>query len=467
MQNFSSFQLPSKLLEALTRIQFLQPTPIQAQVIPLALNGQDVIGIAQTGTGKTGAFGIPLITHLLKNEQARAMVVVPTRELALQVMIMLRSMLGKPDRRLQTAVLIGGDPIVKQFRQLKASPRLIVGTPGRINDHLERRSLRCDAVDFLVLDEADRMLDMGFSPQIDAILKHVPKQRQTLLFSATMPKQIGLMCKNYMNDPVQVSLAEVAKPAENIKQEVVFVSEQEKYRQLMEQLSQRDGSIIIFVKTKILADKMAKQLQQAEYGADALHGDLRHHKRAKVIRAFRDQQYRILVATDIAARGLDIDHVRHVINYDLPQCPEDYIHRIGRTARAGAHGEALCFIAPHDRAKWRAIARMMNPNAPEHDEPSFKSKAGSKSRFKPKFKPKFKAQDKSSSFKKSWGKSSTSSENSQSVSRTDRTDRADRTDHKQSQNQSQRQHSGQRQHSRQHDHQGGSFAKRRTHRAHA
>jgi ATP-dependent RNA helicase DeaD len=371
MENFLSFGLPDLLINSLAQLQFVTPTPIQAQVIPLALEGKDILGSAQTGTGKTGAFGIPLITHLLRNPQARALVIVPTRELAIQVTKMLESMLGRKDHNIRSALLIGGEAIFKQFKQLQANPRLIVGTPGRINDHLGRRSLKLNEVNFLVLDEADRMLDMGFTPQIDQILEFVPKTRQTLLFSATMPRNILIMSEKYLNKPERISVSAASAPAENLKQDVLYVSEEEKYGQLTSQLETREGSIIIFVKTKLGADRIAKRLRQEKHSADAIHGDLRHHKRERVIKGFRDSKYRILVATDIAARGLDIAHVKHVINYDLPQCPEDYIHRVGRTARAGAEGSALCLIAPADRGKWRAITRLIDPNAaPERDSGS-------------------------------------------------------------------------------------------------
>ncbi len=363
MHNFLSFGLPEVVINSLNRIEFITPTPIQAQVIPVALEGKDILGTAQTGTGKTGAFGIPLITHLLKNPQARALVIVPTRELAVQVTKMLELMLGRHST-IRTALLIGGEAIFRQFKQLQANPRLVIGTPGRINDHLSRRSLKLNEVDFLVLDEADRMLDMGFAPQIDQIIQFIPKTRQTLLFSATMPKNILMMSEKYLQSPERISLGEATAPAENLKQDIMYVTEAEKYDKLIGQLEVREGSIIIFVKTKMGADRIAKRLRQEKHSADAIHGDLRHQKRERVIKGFRDCKYRILVATDIAARGLDIAHVKHVINYDLPQCPEDYIHRVGRTARAGAEGSALCLIAPADKGKWRAIIRLMDPNAP-------------------------------------------------------------------------------------------------------
>lgn len=362
MENFLSLGLPEPLLHALAQMQFTSPTPIQAQAIPAALEGRDILGSAQTGTGKTGAFGIPLVAKLLSNPKGSALVMTPTRELAVQVMQQLQLMLGKQSP-IRTALLIGGEPMPKQFQQLRAKPRLIVGTPGRINDHLGRGTLALHDASFLVLDETDRMLDMGFSIQIEKILQFVPKERQTLLFSATLPANIVRIAQKYMTDPVRVAVGATSAPATNIKQDVVHVSEGDKYDRLLEQLSSRAGSIIVFVKTKYGTEKMAIKLRKLGHEAEAIHGDLRQNKRDRVIAAFRARKHRILVATDVAARGLDIPHIEHVINYDLPQCPEDYIHRIGRTARAGAEGSALCFVTPSDRGKWNAIDRLINPDA--------------------------------------------------------------------------------------------------------
>jgi ATP-dependent RNA helicase DeaD len=359
MQDFSSLGLPEQLLNSLKLLDFKTPTPIQAKVIPDALKGRDILGSAQTGSGKTGAFGIPLVAKLMLNPQGSALVMTPTRELAMQVIKMLESLIGK-NTNIKTALLIGGDSITKQFQKLRARPRLIVGTPGRINDHIARDTVKLSDVQFLVLDETDRMLDMGFTPQIDSILEHIPEERQTLLFSATLPKNIMSMSKKYLSDPLRVSLEEISKPVSTLKQEIINVSEQDKYSKLLEELETREGSVIIFVKTKMGVDRITKRLRQDDHSADAIHGDLSHNKREKAISGFRMCKYRILVATDIAARGLDIPHIMHVINYDLPQCPEDYIHRIGRTARAGAEGSALCLISPADKIKWKIINNLIN-----------------------------------------------------------------------------------------------------------
>ena len=369
MKIFSEAALPKPILNCLDRIGFINTTPIQEQAIPIALKGQDILGTAQTGTGKTGAFGIPLVTHLLNSDKGSALVLLPTRELAQQVLETLEKFFDR-SCGLNTALLIGGDSMVKQLRQLRNNPRIIVGTPGRINDHLKRKSLKIDRTDFLVLDEVDRMLDMGFGIQLDEIAKYLTSEkRQTLMFSATLPNNIKTLAGKYLNNPVRISVGSIFAPAEKVKQTQIKILESDKYPRLVKEIDERTGSVLIFVKTKFGADRMAKKLNKDGHKSDALHGDLRQSRRTSVINSFKNQNYRILVATDVAARGLDISHIEHVINYDLPQVPEDYIHRIGRTARAGAEGEAGNFISPQDGRKWGAIDRMLNPDAkPEKSE---------------------------------------------------------------------------------------------------
>lgn len=415
MKDFSTLGLPQQLEDSLKRMNFTSPTPIQAKAIPIALQGRDILGSAQTGTGKTGAFGIPLLQRLLTTDKTTALIMTPTRELATQVLKALQEMLGHGSG-IKTALLIGGDSMYRQLNQLKGRPRLVVGTPGRINDHLERRSLNLRDAGFLVLDETDRMLDMGFGVQIDRILKHMPKERQTLLFSATLPPYIIEIAKKYLHMPERIAVGDVHTPTQNIKQELVKLSTAEKYKALTEHLSRREGSVIIFVKTKHGADRMATKLQREGHKAEAIHGDLKQSKRDRVIADFRDKEYRILVATDVAARGLDIPHIEHVINYDLPQVAEDYIHRIGRTARAGKTGEAVVFVTPEDGAKWKAIYHLMNPsdksikNSERADDHLVKSKkpAGKKfaSRGKDSFGDGFKKGGfgKKPGFKKDWGR---------------------------------------------------------------
>ena len=365
--DFNGFGLPPKILQSLARMQFTTPTPIQAQAIPLALTGRDILGSAQTGTGKTGAFGIPLIARLMDNPQAAALIMTPTRELAAQVMAALQQMIPVPDIR--TALLIGGEAMPRQFRQLQGRPRLVVGTPGRINDHLQRRTLHLNNTRFLVLDETDRMLDMGFGPQIDRIVALIPPERQTMMFSATLPPGIVKLSAKYLRDPERISVGSTVEAAPNIRQELIHVGDSEKYAKLLEQLAAHQGSIIVFVKTKWGADKLADKLTRQNHVSEAIHGNLRQSRRDRVIQSFRDKKIRVLVATDLAARGLDVPHIELVVNYDMPQCPEDYIHRIGRTARAGASGKAINFLTSADRAKWNAIHRLMNPGAARAHEP--------------------------------------------------------------------------------------------------
>lgn len=376
-ETFDGFGLPEKLLKAIGRIPFTKPTPIQAQTIPLALTGRDVLGSAQTGTGKTGAFGIPLIAHLMANPSAGALVLTPTRELATQVLALLHQII--PDPSIKTALLIGGESMPRQMRQLHQNPRLIVGTPGRINDHLGRGSLRLADTGFLVLDEADRMLDMGFGVQIEKIIQRLPERRQTLMFSATLPQNIVRLSGKYLNNPERIAVGSTTLPMKKIQQELIQTSNENKYNQLLQQLTLREGSVLIFVKTKRGTQRLADKLNRENHCADAIHGDLQQRRRDRVIQAFRDKDYRILVATDVAARGLDIPHIAHVINYDLPQCPEDYIHRIGRTARAGAQGCAVNLLTPDDGAKWGAIHRLMHGKS-DDSAPMSASKKNGKSK---------------------------------------------------------------------------------------
>lgn len=364
MDNFNGLQLQPALLHALEAMNFKTPTPIQAAAIPPALEGQDILGTAQTGTGKTGAFGIPLIAHLLNNPDAHALVMTPTRELATQVMATMQQIIGRKTR-IPSALLIGGASMMNQFEQLRKSPRLIVGTPGRITDHLLRKSVSLEATSFLVLDETDRMLDMGFGIQIDRILSFIPKERQTLLFSATLPNNILKLSGKYLTNPVRISTGSTNAPAALVKQEKIEVTESEKYSVLLRQLEEREGTVIVFVKTKAGADRLSKKLRAQDHSADAIHGDLRQNQRDRAIKAFQNFHTRIMVATDIAARGLDIPHIETVINYDLPQVAEDYIHRIGRTARNGAEGVAISLVTHEDAKKWYAIQRLLNP----HEKP--------------------------------------------------------------------------------------------------
>jgi ATP-dependent RNA helicase DeaD len=361
MENFKLLKIEDSLKNSLAKMKFMKPTPIQSMAIPVALEGKDVLGTAQTGTGKTLAFSIPLINKLILDKNAFALVMCPTRELATQVMSAIKSIINDKIN-IKTALLIGGEAMQKQLRQLGNRSRIIVGTPGRINDHLKRKSLNLSATKYLVLDETDRMLDMGFTPQIEMILKFIPNDHQTLLFSATLPQNIIRISERYLTKPERISAGSTSVPIAKIKQENLQVFKENKYDELVDQLISRKGSILVFVKTKRSADKMVKRLKEEGHSADAIHGDLRQSKRDRVITSFRKGLKRILIATDVAARGLDIPLIQHVINYDLPQVPEDYVHRIGRTARAGTEGSALTFLTPDDRSMWNEISKLIDPN---------------------------------------------------------------------------------------------------------
>ena len=360
MEDFLSLKLEQTLMDSIAKLNYKTPTPIQAQAIPVALAGKDILGTAQTGTGKTLAFGIPIINFLLKTKKEAALIITPTRELAQQVFQEVNNLVGRGNIR--TAQLVGGQSMVKQLNSLKRNPRLIVGTPGRINDHLKRNTLRLNNTNFVALDEADRILDQGFAPQINQILQTVPKKRQTLLFSATLPKEILRLSEKYLINPERISVGSTTTPIAKIKQEVVRVKDGDKYNQLIKEIYTRKGAILVFVKTRRNAEKMVKRLKYDDHDADALHGNLRQNKRDKVIKAFRNNHFRILIATDVAARGLSVSSIKHVINFDLPQVAEDFIHRIGRTARAGAEGSALSFVGSEDRSKWNAIQKLIDPN---------------------------------------------------------------------------------------------------------
>ena len=396
--DFNELPIDNKLKNSIKFADFKTPTPIQSKSIPISLMGKDILGTAQTGTGKTLAFTIPMINKLILDKNAMALIICPTRELASQVMQTVLK-LNVREIGIGNALLIGGEGMQKQLKKLKKRARIIVGTPGRINDHLKRQSLNLSKVSYLVLDETDRMLDMGFTPQIELILKFIPKQHQTLLFSATLPNNILRISEKYLNNPERIAVGSLSTPIEKIKQETFQITQDKKYHELINQLVERNGSILVFVKTKHGADKIVKRLKYDGHSADAIHGNLRQSKRERVINNFRNGKSRILIATDVAARGLDIPLIQHVINYDLPQVPEDYIHRIGRTGRAGKDGSALTFLTPSDRSMWNSISRLINPDFKVSQENQSRNSKGKK-RFKARFNKEKKFKDKKKFFKK-------------------------------------------------------------------
>ena len=360
---FHDLPLAPQILKALDRAKFTVPTPIQAQAIPIVTQGHDLIGIAQTGTGKTLAFGLPILQHFIESRTAgRALILLPTRELALQVEEALQGMARQ--FKLRSAVLIGGAPIRQQWAQLRANPDLIVATPGRLIDHLKNGAVDLRSVDTLVLDEADRMLDMGFAPQIDQIVAAIPRERQTLLFSATMPPAIEKMAQEYMRDPQRVEIEKAGTSAENITQELYVVPQEAKNDLLSQVLYNTTGPVLVFTRTRSRARRVAREVNSWDIRAAEIHADRTLVQRRAALDGFKSGKYRVLVATDIAARGIDVKDIEVVINYDLPDAAEDYVHRIGRTARAGASGKAISFAAPDQGRDVRDIERLMRTTLP-------------------------------------------------------------------------------------------------------
>jgi len=358
---FYGLGIAPAMLEILERLRFTTPTPIQRQSIPIAIEGKDVVGIAQTGTGKTLAFGIPMLQRLAKTK-GRGLVILPTRELALQVDEALRQLgtsLG-----LRTAVLIGGLSLQPQIRAIRANPHIIIATPGRLIDHLNQKTVRLDHVHILVLDEADRMLDMGFAPQIKRILEAAPRDRQTMLFSATMPNEIMKMAATYMKLPIRVEIAPTGTTVERVTQELFIVHREAKTRLLEKILKEYRGSTLVFTRTKHGARKITKSVRGMGESAAEIHSNRSLAQRRDALEGFKSGKYRVLIATDIAARGIDVVGIEVVVNFDLPTNPEDYVHRIGRTARAGRAGHAISFAMPEQRNEVRDIERLIRKPLP-------------------------------------------------------------------------------------------------------
>jgi ATP-dependent RNA helicase RhlE len=361
--SFDNLGIAPKLLDILKRNDFITPTPIQEQSIPAALSGSDLMGIAQTGTGKTLAFGLPMIQLLAQGPgKGIGLVVLPTRELALQVNETLKK-IGTPIG-LKTAILIGGEPIGRQLVALKRSPHIIIATPGRLIDHMEHKSVDVSKTSILVLDEADRMLDMGFAPQINKILDRVPKMRQTLLFSATMPDAIVKIANSYMKTPLRIEVAPAGSAVKSVTQEIYFLERGEKLALLKELLSQYHGSVLVFSRTKHAAKKIARDVRNMKVTATEIHSNRSLNQRLEALKGFKLGTYRVLVATDIAARGIDVVGIQLVINYDLPDHAEDYVHRIGRTGRASMTGHAISFATHDQRRDVKTIERLISKSLP-------------------------------------------------------------------------------------------------------
>jgi ATP-dependent RNA helicase DeaD len=342
-------------MKSIEKMGFEEASPIQSQTIPLALEGKDIIGQAQTGTGKTAAFGIPLMENIdINNENVQGIVIAPTRELAIQVSEELFKLgYGK---RARVLAVYGGQDIDRQIRALKKKPHIIVGTPGRLLDHIKRKNIKLGGVHTVVLDEADEMLNMGFIEDIELILSTVPDERQTLLFSATMPDPIRKIAERFMQEPVLVRVKAKEMTVDRIEQYYLELKESEKFDTLARLFDiQTPDLAIVFGRTKRRVDELASALNIRGYMAEGIHGDLSQAKRLSVLKKFKDGNIDVLVATDVAARGLDISGVTHVYNFDIPQDPESYVHRIGRTGRAGKHGIAITFVTPRERGQLHAV----------------------------------------------------------------------------------------------------------------
>lgn len=362
--NFRALGLSEALLQDLAGAGFSAPTPIQEQAIPPALAGRDVIGCAQTGTGKTAAFVIPIIERLplLPKGQPQALILAPTRELALQILATIEK-LGR-SRRISATVIVGGADMQAQIRGLRQSPNILVATPGRLLDHMWNGTILLSSIRMLVLDEADRMLDMGFAPQINQILDALPERRQTLLFSATLPSDLARLVQASVNNPVRVMVAPSATTAEGVTQEVHYTSHADKPDLLLSLLGADQATALIFTRTKHRADRLGRMLDRAGHRVAVLHGDRSLSQRRAALEGFRRGSFRVLVATDIAARGIDVANIGHVINFDLPNCPEDYVHRIGRTARMKTTGRATSFVTGEDSQQLREIERLLGCAVP-------------------------------------------------------------------------------------------------------
>ncbi len=353
---FANFAISQQVLQALRKMKIVTPTPIQQKSIPVALDGKDVLGIAQTGTGKTLAFGIPLV-EALNRSQGRALILLPTRELAIQVYENLEKIAVV--FRLRAAVLIGGESMQKQMYDLQRKPRVIIATPGRLIDHIQRKLVTLNDIKILVLDEADRMLDMGFAPQLNQILKLVPKERQTLLFSATMPQAIVKMATSYMNLPLRVEVAPAGSTAADIEQEVFIIPQESKLSLLEKLLQEYHGTVLVFARTKFGVKKIAHVIKLMGHSVAEIHSNRSQAQRREALSGFKSGKYRILVATDIAARGIDVQDIEIVVNFDLPENSDDYVHRIGRTGRAGKKGRAISFATPREQREIRTIERLI------------------------------------------------------------------------------------------------------------
>lgn len=368
---FADLGLSEEVLKATLAVGYDTPTPIQAAAIPLAINGRDLIGLAQTGTGKTAAFTLPIIERLLGGPQrSRALILTPTRELAVQVEESIKRY--SRGTRLRVAAIFGGVALEPQARILKKGVDIVVATPGRLLDHLERQNVDFEYLEVLVLDEADRMLDMGFAPQLNRIVSEIPPYRQTLLFSATMPPEVEALGRKYLRKPQVVQVGRRSMAANSIMHAVYPVPRSRKVKLLVSLLEGANmHSVLVFTRTKHGADNVVRELDSAGIRSTAMHGDKTQVERTRALEDFKKGKIRVLVATDVAQRGLDISGITHVINFDVPSEPEDYVHRIGRTGRAAASGDAYTLMSPDEIAMVRTIERVIGQEIPRVSVPGY------------------------------------------------------------------------------------------------
>ncbi len=371
MKHFSELNLCSALLNNLAKNEFVTPTPVQAQAIPPLMEGRDVVATAQTGTGKTLAFAIPIIEALAavpRSKAIKVLILSPTRELAIQIDAAFRQL--AEGMRIRTAVVVGGLSEANQLREIKAGAEVVIATPGRLCDYLERRLIDLSGARTVVLDEADRMLDMGFLPSLRTILQELPANRQTMLFSATIEQSVACLVDSYVHEPVRVAVEACAKTASQIDLFCYEVQQGSKFDLLVHLLKQEKGSFLVFVSTKEGADRLSKFLERGKHKVACIHGDRSQSQRNEALQGFKDGVYRILIATDVAARGIHVDDIAHVVNYDLPQEPEGFIHRIGRTGRAGARGASWTFAVPLERSQVRNIESLLGAKVQYRELPA-------------------------------------------------------------------------------------------------
>jgi len=377
MTHFSEFNLCPALQSNLDKNSFIIPTPVQAQAIPPLLEGRDVVATAQTGTGKTLAFAIPILEALMampRGKSIKALILTPTRELAIQIDEAIREL--TPGTRIRTAVVVGGMSEARQLQDIRQGAEIVIATPGRLCDYIDRRLISLSEAGMIVLDEADRMLDMGFLPSLLTILEKLPKTRQTMLFSATIETSVAHIVHTYVHDHVRIEVGAATRPAEQVDLYCFEIEERSKFDLLLHLLKTVQGSMLVFTRTRVGADRLAKFLAWADIQCTVIHGDRSQSERNQALQGFKDGKFRVLVATDVAARGIHVDDIAHVVNYDLPQVPEDFIHRVGRTGRAGSKGSSWTFALPIERSDIRGIEKMLNVKIEYQDVPALPQPIG-------------------------------------------------------------------------------------------